>query len=326
MQHEYKILFLPDLQKYVSISSCNILKELGSYVYSHLYDIKSKKQIDLKNRGKIHVLIYCIGATDEIDSNQKKQLLDIIESMIKINYLDISFHVSKSYCSSNYLNIDLLSKVEKSISSIELFNNLNKQLKSKIKEFNLQKPLVKVVDNNQLYKVINWSDLLLPQKKLSSVVKNNYKYLTDNFKNVLEHCLSRQQYNARTDNSYVVYCKNNSAEGFLSKDHKTSPLNEALTFYDAKKAQRSCIARGITNYQIWQTSTQFIEKVIEKDCENGVLMDSIIAKQEKELLAQSMQLSIFNEMQKKIAYYEKILQENNLSLEIKANDKKINKL
>lgn len=326
MQHEYKILFLPDLQKYVSISSCNIINELSSYSYSHLYDINSKKQIDLKNRGKIHVLIYCIGATDEIDSNQKKQLLDIIESMIKINYLDISFHVSKSYCSSNYLNIDLLSKFEKSDSNIELFNNLNKQLKSKIKEFNLQKPLVKVVDNEKLYKIINWNDLLLPSKKLSSVVKNNYKYLTDNLQNVLEHCLSRQQYNARTDNSYVVYCKNNSTEGFLSKASTMSPLNEALTFYDAKKAQRSCIARGIANYQIWQTSTKFDKKVIEKDCESGVLMTAIIAKQEKELLAQSMQLSIFSEMQKKIEHYEKILQENNLSSEIKANDKKINKL
>lgn len=353
MSHE--VVFLQDIQKYLSISRDPIIEYYTTY-YSRItpyteenYNRKILTQSEREREAltecgynALTLLQAAVNKCAQVPLSDKPQLLAILKKMESLEMLKIHLWDSKAQCPKDFITPSLSTQAQESLRALEQFNQLNKEFKQIIKKFDTGEPVFiqAWVDYSTLQygsreygdkkHLLYWQDILLKPKSLSTVQKFAYKYVVEHNDNILNSCMQEGEFNAQTDNSYIIYCKRYGREGFYNKNNVVGAFSDAQTFHDAKKAVKSCSANRISDYQIWQISSKFIKKAIEKNCTEGPLLTSIIVKQEKDFIQEVMKVNEVVDMREKIAHYERVLKDNNLSHEIKVPSveaqKKLHKL
>lgn len=331
---DHSVVYIEKLQKYLYLKEENITS------VQYIHDIQLINANDPTYYTSDHIFTHCINAS-QISQEDKAQLLSQMQSLREMKYLDISLVALKKLCDNQYLNTQLVDKAQKSLQQIEIFNKINNEFKSKFLSLNIpmlfEKAKIEYIPNEGKYYMssqsrivtspLGWEEIFFGDKKITKNGREGFNYAINHCSSILESTLNSQQYQAQTDNSYVIYVKEENAEGFFSKNQTTAPFNQALSFHDVKAATRACNSRYIKNYQIWQTSSKFT-KQMSSTCDAGAVLQSIIAQQEKQFLEESMKLQEVVDMKNKIEKYELLLQEHGIAYETKKIEKtnKVSKL
>lgn len=251
--------------------------------------------------------------------------------LIEIIYIELNS--SKTYCNTEYLREEFLSKIKLNGEKIEEFNALNKKLTSFLITYSHISTLLYFEDSyykKKIYVTEKEPTLikhLLINKKNYSVTQKEYTdYIINNIDKVIEEKIEANLYKIKADISFVIY-QNKSSEGFLDKDGKCSALNKAILFFESTSAEKFCKLRNIDNYKVFQISLKTFKESCNYNCQSGDLLNILLSNQEKEILEQQNLVIEIELLNKKIKKYETILQENNLlSINQEQFSKKINKI
>lgn len=330
------ITFLPEIQKYLH-TYLHTLYEVSEYHLNRnveeivLNETKQSKSITFYQDTKIDVLEFCANNSSKFSEQEKKIVIDLIKQIkdSKVRQVSLIKTLTKfTYDKSiNELKNELLDVEPIYKTYNDNVNKLNKIFQDKFSDEHIItfKTTETRYTSNGYYSyntkgetILGTIDVAVSQLKINEVKisPSNKKYLKEALQimpDILQNTLTESEYDAKTDNSFVVYCRTNDNEGFLNKNSFYAAFNQAESFPDISKAKRACSSRGVQNYEIFPTSTTF-DKSVEKSPHiiRGNVINNILTLQEKQLIQKMMQTQYVKDIEQKIKNYEEILKNNNL--------------
>lgn len=344
MNSPYYNVFLPTLQKYLSVQSVNLITYFSRPGNIKRYFVlqEGEKSLPVTATYEHIVLLKNLLQQKKAPAEKLQETLRLLDSIQNTSIVEVSFMKNLTFFTLENFSINSLDqRIVDSKSIIDNFNKTAGSINSLLVEiFGEEKSIIaqsesyernyyRSMNSNIITKDIlcGINDFFIPQYTLTNTQKSNIKKTLTLIPDILQHCITREEYEAKTDNSYIVYCRDGDREGFLNKNSFYAPFNQAESFPDVAKAKRACSARGVPNYEIFPVSAQLGQSLHQtENFIRGNTINSILTWQEKELVKAVMHSNYVQELEDKIKNYEAILVSNNL-LEVKAQKpKKVNKL
>lgn len=344
MTSPYYNVFLPTLQKYLHVHSLNLIRYFSkpSNIKTYFVLNEGEKSSLINGTYEHIVLLKNLVQQKKAPDEKKQEALRLLDSIQNTSIVEVSFMKNLTFFT---LKNSSISTLEQSITdSKSIIDNFNKTVSSinslLIDIFGQEKSIIAQSESYErnYYHSVNSktikkdipcgiNDFFIPYYTLTNTQKSNIKKALTLIPDILKHCITREEYEAKTDNSYIVYCRDGDREGFLNKNSFYAPFNQAESFPDVAKAKRACSARGVPNYEIFPVSAQLGQSFYQTEkLIRGNTINSILTWQEKELVKAVMHSNYVQELEEKIKNYEAMLVSHNL-LEVKdQKPKKVNKL
>lgn len=345
------ITFLPEIQKYLQIYSHSLYKPTEYHLNRNVEEIvlnetKQSKSITFYQDTKIDVLAFCATNSSRFSEQEKNTIIDLINQIKDCKVKQVSLIKTLTKFTYDRPINELKNELLDVEPIYKIYNNnvqkLNKIFQDKFGDENIitfktkeiRYPTGTYYSYSQKGETIlgsidiKVSHLKINEQKISSSNKKYLKECLQLMPDIVQHTFTEAEYDAKTDNSFVVYCRINDEEGFLNKNSFFAAFNQAESFPDISKAKRACSSRGVKNYEIFPTSTTF-DNSVEKSPHiiRGNVINNILTLQEKQLIQKMMQTQYVIDIENKIKEYEKILKDNNLLPETQqAKEKKNFKL
>lgn len=344
MTYQQYNVFLPELQKYLSIHKSQIIQYFSApHITKRHYVLNNGEKSDEIHHTSNHIdLVKNLVKKRNAPENKKIEIIELLDSIRETSVLEVSLIKTLTFFQLGDKSINQLEQAiidNKSI--VDTFNRNVKKINSLLLEvFTPEESIATVTEShirngyyNSKIDVKEFkrpiSDFFIPEYSLTASNKSNTKQVLKLIPDILQNCLTIEEYEAKTDNSYVVYCRSNSRdnEGFLNKNNYYAAFNQAESFPDVAKARRACAARGVYDYEIFPVSAKLGDSLYQtQNFVRGDTITKILTIQEKQLMQAVMHSNYVKELEEKIKNYEQLLIDNNL-LEVKVEKpRKVNKL